>query len=91
LTIGGMISGRAERRLLGSSGLSEAVYYRDDLDAPPYEIRVPRLTRKERLYLDREMPCADGWIPSDFDLDAEEARRYRELYRFLPAFAEILL
>jgi hypothetical protein len=91
LTMGGMIAGRAEKRLLRASSMDEAVYYRDDFDAPPFEIRVPRLTRKERIYLDREMPCADGWAPKDFDLNAEETQRYRELYRFLPAFAEILL
>ena len=47
--------------------------------------------RKERIYLDREMPCADGWTPKDFDLDPEELRKYRDIYRFLPAFAEILV
>jgi hypothetical protein len=36
------------------------------------------------------MPCADGWVPGDFDLDPEEVRHYRDIYRFLPAFAEIL-
>lgn len=91
LTMGGMIAGRTEKRLLHASSLSETVYYRDRFDSPPFEIRLPRLTRKERLYLDREMPCADGWVPKDFDLDAEEVQRYRDLYRFLPAFAEILL
>jgi hypothetical protein len=91
LTVGGMIAGRTEKRLLRASSLAEAVYYRDNFESPPFEIRVPRLTRKERIYLDREMPCADGWVPNDFDLDAEETRRYRDLYRFLPAFAEILL
>ena len=91
LTMGGMIAGRAERRLLQGSSLSEAIYYRRGFDLPPFEIRVPRLTKKERIYLDREMPCGDDWAPKDFDLDSDDARRYRELYRFLPAFAEILL
>lgn len=91
LTMGGMIAGRTEKRLLRASTMDDAVYCRNDFDSPPFEIKVPRLTRKERIYLDREMPCADDWVPKDFDLDAEEARRYRELYRFLPAFAEILL
>jgi hypothetical protein len=91
LTMGGMIAGPAERRLLRASTLDEATYYRGDFDTPPFEVKVPRLTRKERIYLDREMPCADGWVPKDFDLDTEETQRYRDLYRFLPAFAEILL
>ncbi len=91
LTMGGMIAGRAEKRKLRASNISETVYYRDDFGSPPFEIKVPRLTRKERSYLDREMPCADGWVPGDFDVDPEEVRHYRDIYRFLPAFAEIMI
>lgn len=91
LTMGGMIAGRTEKRQLRASNLSETVYYRDDFVSPPFEIKIPRLTRKERAYLDREMPCADGWVPGEFDLEAEEVRHYRDIYRFLPAFAEISL
>jgi hypothetical protein len=91
LSMGGMIAGRTEKRQLRGSTLGETAYHRGNFNLPPFEITVPRLTRKERVYLDREMPCADGWVPKDFDLDPEEARRYREIYRFLPAFAEILL
>jgi len=91
LSMGGMITGRAEKRQLRASTLRDTVYYRDTFDAPPFEITVPRLTRKERAYLDRQMPCADGWVPDEFVLEAEEVRRYSEIYRFLPAFAEILL
>ena len=91
LTMGGMIAGRAERRQLRASTLGDTVYYRRDFTSAPFEIKVPRLTRKERVYLDREMPCADGWAPEDFNLDPEVVRHYRDIYRFLPAFAEISL
>jgi len=91
LTMGGMIAGRAEKRQLRASTMGETVYYRDDFQGPPFEIKVPRLTRKERIYLDREMPCSDDWVPEDFDLDPEDVRHYRDIYRFLPAFAEISL
>ena len=90
LTMGGMIGGPAEKRLLRASGLRDTVYYRSDFESPPFEIKVPRLTRKERVYLDREMPCADGWAPGDFDLTPDEVLHYRDIYRFLPAFAEVL-
>src|SRR3989442_1298026 len=56
LTIGGMIAVRAEKRQLRASTLSDTVYYRDNFESPPFEIKVPRLTRKERIYLDRKMP-----------------------------------
>lgn len=91
LTMGGMIAGRVERRLLRTSSIVDTVYYRDDFSSPAFEIKVPRLTRKERIYLDREMPCADGWVPGEFDLDPEVVKHYRDIYRFLPAFAEISL
>jgi hypothetical protein len=91
LTMGGMIADPSEKRKLQTSSLSETVYYRDDFGSPPFEIKVPRLTRKERVYLDREMPCEDGWVPGDFDLDPAEVRHYRDIYRFLPAFAEIMI
>lgn len=91
LTMGGMIAGRAEKRQLLASSITDTVYYRGDFNSPPFEIQVPRLTRKERSYLDREMPCADGWVPSEFNLPPEDVVSYRDIYRFLPAFAEILL
>jgi len=91
LSMGGMIAGPSEKRNLLSTTLRDTKYYRDSFDTPPFEISVPRLTRKERIYLDREMPCADGWTPKEFDLDPDELRKYREIYRFLPAFAEILV
>lgn len=91
LSMGGMIARRAEKRQLRASTLCDTVYYRDNFDSAPFEITVPRLTRKERAYLDGQMPCADGWVPSEFVLEPEEVRRYNEIYRFLPAFAEILL
>jgi len=91
LSMGGMIAEPAEERRMRGSTLDETVYYRDSFDSPPFEIIVPRLTRKERLYLDGEMPCADAWTPQQFNCDPDLVLRYREIYRFLPAFAEILL
>jgi len=91
LTMGGMIAGRPEKRQLRGSSIAEAPYYRGDFEQAPFEITVSGLTRKERMYLDREMPCSEDWVPEDFALDPEVLRRYREIYRFLPAFAELLL
>lgn len=67
LTVGGMLSTPAERRALRGASLDETVYHRTTLSGGSYEITVPRLTRKERLFLDRAMPCEDGWLPKDFD------------------------
>jgi hypothetical protein len=91
LSMGGMIAGQTEKRQLLSTTLRDTQYYRNSFDTAPFEIEVPRLTRKERIYLDREMPCVDEWVPKDFDLTPHELRKYRDIYRFLPAFAEILV
>lgn len=91
LTLGCVIGTDQERRQVKQSRLEEQVYYRDDFARPPYNIRVPVVTRKERGYLDRAMPCDEDWTPSDFEMGADEVSLYREVYRFLPAYAELLL
>ena len=91
LSLGGMITGRAEKRALAASTISEAPYYRPNFELEPCHITVPNLTRKERVHLDREMPGTSDWVPAEFDLGPDDTQRYREIYRFLPAFAEILL
>lgn len=75
LTMGGMIAGRAEKRQLRASNIGETVYYRGDFDSLPFEIKVPRLTRKERVYLDRKCPvrmpgclAISIWIRSRSDI-----------------------
>jgi hypothetical protein len=91
LTIGGMIGTQQERRQLKASSLNDTSYFRSNLEIPPYAISVPRLTRKERLYLDGFMPCNEKWKPKEFELPPESVLAYREIYRFFPAYAELLL
>jgi hypothetical protein len=94
LTAGGMIGSEDDRRAIKASKLADprySKYARFDLQAEPYRIRIPRLTRRERLLLDSAMPCADEWQPKDFELSAEDVKAYREVYRFCPAYAELLL
>jgi hypothetical protein len=91
LTAGGMIGTETERRQIFASTLSDTCYYRSDFALPPYRILIPRVTRKERLYLDSAMPCSKRWRPKEFELKADDVRAYREIYRFFPAYAELLL
>jgi len=91
LTIGGLIGAPSEIRDLKACNFEGLKFIRNSLDEGPYEIRVPRLTRKERLYLDSFMPSADKWRPSAFEMPAEDVAAYREIYRFYPSFAELLL
>lgn len=91
LTMGGMICTNNEKRAIRATRLVDAAFYRPNLFDPPYEITVPRLTRKERLHLDAAMPCADDWRPTEFDIDPSEVESYRRIYRFLPTYAELLI
>jgi hypothetical protein len=91
VTIGGVIGGEDERKQILASGLPNSVYYRNSLKMEPFRIRVPSLTRKERLHLDRSMPCGDKWSPGLFELPAADIAMYRDIYRFFPAYAELLL
>jgi hypothetical protein len=91
LTMGGMITTDPEKYSLAKAGLSTLPFVRTDPRAQPFEIRVPTLTRKERLYLDSYMPCDDGWRPRHFELRRQDIDDYRDIYRFYPVFAELLL
>ena len=91
MTLGGMIGSKAEKSKLGSMNKEGAPYLRMTDKEDPYEIRVPVFTRKEKYLLDSAMPCAVGWQPTDFAIPAEHIAIYREIYRFLPSYVEILL
>lgn len=91
LTVGGMIGTQTERRQLRGGKIEEAEYIIRDLKDEPFRIRVPRVTRKERLYLESAMPCSDNWKPKDFEMGREDIIDYRRIYRFFPAYAELLL
>lgn len=91
LTLGGVVGTEIEGRFIDGCDFSRAPYIRRKLDDEPYRIKVPQLTTKERFYLDSAMPCADEWKPSEFELDDEAIKAYREIYRFMPTYAELLL
>jgi hypothetical protein len=90
LTLGGMIASEEEERKIKASRLSETVYARLEWEAP-FVIRIPTLTRKERIYLDSEMPCPANWTPPVFELSADRVADYTSIYRFFPTYAELLL
>lgn len=90
MTIGGMFGAKSQKLRIKNSELGDAVYYRDNF-AKPYVIRVPRFTRRERYLLDQAMPRNPRWSPNEFETNEPELESYSEIYRFLPAYAELLL
>jgi hypothetical protein len=57
----------------------------------PYRIRVPLLTRKERLYPDTAMSCRKGWRPKEFEMKPEDLLVYTQMHPYFPAYIEGLL
>lgn len=91
LTIGGMLCAAEDKRRLMSSSVTNAVYFRRSFADDPFEIKVPRFTKREKLLLDRAMPCADEWLPKDFEAISDDIKAYRDVYRFLPNYGEMIV
>jgi len=91
LSVGGMVGTEADGRRLDSLDRKTLNFLRSSLTTNPYEIVVPKITRKERLYLDSRMPCDDNWTPRDFELSWDNVAAYRSIYRYYPAYAEMFL
>jgi len=91
LTVGGMIAGDAERQLLQSKALRQRTYLRFSWKDQPCNIVVPHFTRKERIFLEGLMPGRKTWAPTQFEISAADLQAYRDIYRFYPAYAELML
>lgn len=92
LTVGGMIAGEDEQKLLDRRTLKERnPYMRFTWKEAPCNITVPTLTRKERIFLEGAMPGRSRWTPPSFELKEEDVKAYRDIYRFYPVYAELAL
>jgi hypothetical protein len=91
LTVGGVICSKHERRKLRSIDWEELPFVRRKLPSDPFRIEVPVFTRRERLYVDSHMPCEADWAPAEFEIEQEAIQNYREVYRYCPLYAELLL
>jgi hypothetical protein len=91
LSVGGMIGSEEDRRKIRSLDRDGLFFMRDNITDEPFLIRVPLITRKERHYLDQNMPCSDNWSPSAFEMKPEDIQDYKKIYRYYPAYTEMLL
>ncbi len=91
LTVGGMIGNDQDEEDLRNSALAKLDYVRFNRDDDIFKITVPRLTRKERLYLDKAMPATKSWRPKHFELREDWLEAYRLIYRYFPSYAELVL
>jgi hypothetical protein len=91
VTVGGIFASPTEASMLNGCNFSHAEYLRTHTSARPWPIEVPRVTRRERAYLDQFMPAPLGWSPPDFELETEDIENYRRIYRYFPLYAELAL
>ncbi len=91
LTIGGMIVGEQTRERLLSSKLFERDYARKAVEEEPCALQVPKLTPRERILLDSNMPCEPGFVPDEFEITEKQVEQYMKVYRYLPRYTEALL
>jgi hypothetical protein len=91
LSVGGMIADDDNGRRLSTITDRQLPFLRRSIVEDPYVIKVPLLTRKERLLLDSAMPCHPSWRPREFEMKPEELQIYRDIYPYFPAYTEMLL
>lgn len=91
LTIGGVISSSQERGWLKNLDTKRFPYLRTRLSYNPYKIRVPLITRKEKLQLDSAMPGQGSTVKSETGLTIKDIKDYEKIYRFYPDYAEMYL
>jgi hypothetical protein len=91
ITYGGMVCDDLSRDKLRSGSAVSDSWVRQSVAGGLYEIKVPVVTRRERLLLDSVMPCQNDWQPAEFIMSSAEIWQYREIHRFYPSFAELYL
>lgn len=90
LTVGGLLIAQRELDLVAKCAFEQLPFIRGDIE--PYWIQVPCLTYRELRHLDRMLPHGDPtsldcleWLPLD------DVKKYADIYRYFPLFAEIEL
>ena len=88
VTYGGMIVDANDEKIL--KGLSLRSSFEFVAQHGQFEIQVPQLTFKEKLELDKRMPCAVAPKPEDlpFELKPSEIEAYRKFYQDYPMYGE---
>jgi hypothetical protein len=87
-TFGGMLAREQESRSLRSLPRVAPDYWRRTAKQSPFDIRVPVLTRRERLLLDQRLPGSPS--VTELEINEEDLRDYAEVFRYMPTYGELL-
>lgn len=88
LTIGGVLFNESERSQFDACQFEELAFAR--LDKQSYEILAPRLTPREIRRLNAQLPTADYHTLDCGGVPLEDVRHYAEIYRYFPAYHEVM-
>jgi hypothetical protein len=91
LTVGGLIGDEMDGRKVMECSFEGMNFIRRDINDDTFHIRVPKITKKERFYLDHKMPINEGWSPKEFEISEDDLKDYNAIYRYYPSFAELLI
>ena len=90
-TLGIQMGGPRQAECLQNIKASGADYLVLDFLAPPFQIDVPVLTRRERPLLEGAVPAGEYYKVRDTGVGEDEFRKFERIYRFLPSYGELLL
>lgn len=83
VTFGGLFLNKEDSAILTRAGLQDLPFFQP---ADRYfHLEPPKLTVKERHFLDKQLPAEDAECPG---LSKEFVRSYAQLYRYFPSFVE---
>lgn len=88
LTVGGVLVANQDQPLFEACAFEKLEFVRTAEE--PYAIRVPCLTGKEVRHLNAQLPCADITTIDAPGIPETDVRTYADIYRYFPAFSEIL-
>lgn len=88
LTLGGVLVRSADQELFKSAAFDKLDFCRSGDEA--YEIKVPCLTAREIRHLNSQLPSESPTGLQAPGVPEDDLRIYAEMYRYFPAFTEIL-
>ncbi|MGH7962760.1 MAG: O-methyltransferase, partial [Candidatus Binatia bacterium] len=88
LTVGGILYRAAEQQTVATCGFDMLPFIRSGSEH--YSIKVPCLTVKEIRHLNSQLPTRSSIKLRTSGVPDADIQRYAEVYRYFPAFSEIL-
>ena len=87
LSVGGILFDQGNKSKYKACQFDRFPFVRKDKE--PYLIKVPKLTSKEIMHLDAQLPRSDLTKVTGPSIPPEDIKNYSELYRYFPKFAEV--